>query len=1027
MIASTRSIPKIVLIKILLISAGKGLLTNIMKAKSGSGMTSAIFKTVDNVFILPVDLLNRFYAYDPLNGNELREISFGYQPSYLMDLKGSHLMVAGGSNGHFSVYNYLSEVWSNYKYGSSDKLCLAEFASNLLLTGEVDGWVDKFTVSDGNVLGSNQVGMGNSINHLEKLGVSNTVAALYRQSSTQFVLFDGSVNTLDILGSVTQDDVIFALSPIFDESAYYLIDMHSKLFKYDAETNGLLEQVTYGTESSKQVREVTGLTWLLIVIGGVDPKIVAYSEDLSTVEFDVSLESEMTSQSTYFQIHETAPIITVATEIGTNIHRIYSLTEFCHPLCDGLCSLRMTSEAQNCDSCVAGYEIVNGECLIECHENEYRKIDQTCATCPSCCDSCSALPDNQVECILSNQEYAFENGSCVPQIPEPESETIIEPDNTPLEIKFKKISSAFEYSLSFNQGISEFYKDKQYSIELQNISEEEYQVVQTTKDQNTIQFQINFSESKTFYKGLFKLTLFENKSRPLADSNRFYSPGVYEDLITLNKETAFGLSEEAVQATKETTKFFMEFGSLISLVTPLLVGFLIPLQLLYVIALFPIQYPQGLINILNLLVTFEEQDFMKNIPKIHPKPSEELKTAKLFKPVNCQFSFTSIYYCSRLLRFVLRLVSTIGFMLIKIFEGKKKYVKKKTKKCGDIALSIFVDFFVSYGSINLTLDLLYMMTSLKTGTNIAEKLIIGVDFCIVSLTQIFISRIWNRYKSRQKTRVVNCLDRLIIEHGFFYQKKGMNIGFNFVQLVNFKAASKIVYLALLYNYPKILGSVVFFSSLLELFFGYKLINSCYLKVCKITIVTGVMEIVMFLLIGLLALKPQLVDNSDFEMIMVTTFLLWTLMNLLFCVLQFCESRRDRKKEETTKNPKVIMKNLRQRSNNHKYSKAFYSKFKKARSNLRSKFIPVRYGRREQEKEIRKRKGDLNNTGISKIKEKLRRKAKGKNQNCCGSVMDQKYKARQLNCYVEGIKLRKESKLKKRIKRMAKKLELSKRR
>lgn len=115
---------------------------------------------------------------------------------------------------------------------------------------------------------------------------------------------------------------------------------------------------------------------------------------------------------------------------------------------------------------------------------------------------------------------------------------------------------------------------------------------------------------------------------------------------------------------------------------PGLATFIAPLNILKLVALFPVQYNLKFVKFLKLLVKFEEEDILAKLFQTKQLYSEDYMKQKRYTPKNIYFQYISIYPRIRGLKILLRILINIAFFffawkICKILGNDKKFLKNR--------------------------------------------------------------------------------------------------------------------------------------------------------------------------------------------------------------------------------------------------------------------------------------------------------------------------------------------------------------
>lgn len=903
----------------------------------GSNVYDAEFSNLRKVFILPGEVVeSRVYHYNE-KGEVLNYVPIESRFSKVFSLasiKDSNLYLAGTGSGNLLVLDVTKTTVSReFIRGSLKQQSLIIWQGNIALSGTSQGVIYKLDYIDDSDLGNIDMTAGTErIEYLEVINKGNTIIVGHESDLNYYQILDAS--TLTVLKNNVPHGALFsALSPEFSNIYYYVVITIPgwRLLKIRVSDDGNQNQLMTSSKSYK-IKEVKGMDWIVgfFTETGVK-KIGIYTGELAVVvEHTIA---EITHDITFLAIHDEKPIVVLGSNTPSFPHIFFKITDMCDPGCQETCIYRRTLTTANCGTCLENFEEVSpGVCGQICLANQYRDlVDFQCKACPNCCTSgcyvdtgenelkCNNGPsagfyvkDHQCQdcpnCCLNGCAYSNEQLSCTEfKVGYTLKEGICEETNGQESKKedfllpeIQQMTSKNEFKIQFPEGIVKFNKEGNLVIEIEDMKEEkdfmlDLSYFEEEENNQGKAYKLMINITKESYQSNVRIFL-----KNCTSVTNEYKIIQREFKIGKTLDKFFSLNLPQQTTTKKIMTLSANFGDYLTLLSPAIVSFLIPMNTLKIIALAPVKFPALTMTLLNLLVEYEEFDFTRNYQDKYIYSKEE-KSKRIFKAKNLIFSFVSIYPRIRLLRIIIRLL--INFLFLTCFKNLGKIMCKteeeeraKPNGCFENTVAFLVKVMASMEHNNLPSEILYCATSLATGVHWIEYLIILLDFLMISYFQFIIFKFYQMKKKQNCKKLDTLLELVIFEQVYVYQR-GEFLSLPITQLQNGLLVIKLLTVFVFQDFPVLFGVTFLFVSVLGIIILLKIMRTgVYIRTLILIKISLIVE--FFVLVGISGVcffKPS--DKGFLDHFLTFGALVWILLSIIILVVSVVEKCFWEKKEE----------------------------------------------------------------------------------------------------------------------------------
>lgn len=375
-------------------------------------------------------------------------------------------------------------------------------------------------------------------------------------------------------------------------------------------------------------------------------------------------------------------------------------------------------------------------------------------------------------------------------------------DNTELTINasYPLISFDMESNISI-QTSSNWAKGIDFDYILTEISTSEYKII--------------FTYFKLEYDQVLTVTLSKAQSLTPLNETFIYPDQSYSKHVLLYVPESFGFNENQAKTISKTSGYVSEFGQFFVVLVPGLASFIGLLNILKLVALYPVQFNLKFVKFLRLFVKFNEEDILAKLFMSNKLYTEKYIELKRYIPKNRYFQFVSIYPRIRGFKILLRILINILFFifarkLAKTLESNesflihrrevsqasltpltqkssskvlsrysknvdKKRVKKKPtrlqKKLKRIQfiLRVMLEIMRSLDYVNIVSNTLLIYTSLHRGVSVFDCCVIVVDLISIAIFQSIIIIIYLKYKNQRTQDIKNLVHQELIFIVFPFQ------------------------------------------------------------------------------------------------------------------------------------------------------------------------------------------------------------------------------------------------------------------
>lgn len=365
------------------------------------------------------------------------------------------------------------------------------------------------------------------------------------------------------------------------------------------------------------------------------------------------------------------------------------------------------------------------------------------------------------------------------------------------------------------------------------------------------------------------------------------------EITKFGKDKLFKITEESAQITRNTTKVYSNYGQFGTLLHPQIGAMIIPMNCFKTITLLPFKLPTKYQEFLQLLVVYEETDFLAE--KIFEEDKDEYMR-KLFVPKNRIFMFSSIYHKTVFIKLILRVIFTLVFYCFKgQIEKTRDFDKGQNGSCCEKFFYIYlVKIILCLTFINLPTTLIYFCTSFHTKISITEFLFMMIDVIIIGYCLSKIKFVNDITKKKKIEDLRSYLEITLINSTMTYQN-GEVIAEPIDWLINFSLISKILLIFSLQDYPKLCAILIFILGIISLGILVKKMsirrdNKIYISSILLGIAL-IIETVIFTLLSLIPFFDILRSNKEFSLALIILSISWISFTLLLSIVLLFEGRR----------------------------------------------------------------------------------------------------------------------------------------
>ena len=353
------------------------------------------------------------------------------------------------------------------------------------------------------------------------------------------------------------------------------------------------------------------------------------------------------------------------------------------------------------------------------------------------------------------------------------------------------------------------------------------------------------------------------------------------------------------QTLQESFTTFSGYGSVLLIFSPSLAGMVIPINTVKMIALLPIQYPEKVLYYLRLVVLFSEDDALTKRLEGKMYSNKDLNK-RLFIPSNKVFRFRSNYAVARGMNLLMKLLlNLVFFYLLKRKKSKEK--EKGTKLPLTFWYKIIGKFIISQKMMNLSLNCIYLMTSLSTGVRALEFLLMMIDFILMLSLNLYFITSFKSFDFSKKKALMNFND-LLVKCNCIYQDKKGKFKMPGTVIINFVTSIKMGLAIALYQYPKLFSITFIFFTSLTLIYSLNMNNSDSMKVTRKALsLFYIFEAITHSLLAIFNISKKCFDSYVYQLILIWFGIVWILLGSFLMLSAIIETyfidRLGKKKNE----------------------------------------------------------------------------------------------------------------------------------
>lgn len=881
---------------------------------------------------------NRYNIAFNLGGNE---------PGSICDLEGSIYFFVGFDSGKMSLYEIGNTSVQDTLTTSLDEV---DLLVHIRGTDKAIGGFKKI----GEFLRT-----GTTISEPRSLNLgADLISSMVQATSNLFYVSKAAVNQIQIISLAT-----FTVSSTLSGAAYNFAHIVNPTFSLDTTLYGLksdkkLSSLTVSDNSVNLVLDLgiyepTGIVELQgfdsLAISHKNGKVLIFKiSDSSLTEYDVSATSG--------EIHglcflPDSVMIGLVTNNNANKVNIYKMEPYCHTNCSGFCYQPPAVGDNKCYDCPVApahtLNTVNNSCEITCVAGSSypNSTYSACVNCPACCAAnCSLdpspnpsvtypyIPNNvDLTCSAGNLSAGFDilDGACE-TLTDMALYGITSGTLTPTEAK---VSILFEKKIPFNFDLTKvtvvitedsvpWVEGIDYSLNLAPDILDPQEFILTisilkigefsaTVDVQTAGLQFKDASGADQNYGS-ETTNFPISSTVIVTPPPPPSNPQPEELEEPDDDKLINLPPQIEVLVKESNFYFTEGGFVLAQFFPPLGNVISSMNILKLIALFPVELPKMLVSLLNLLVSFPEKGTFKWFPdSIY---GEEYIGIHTLAPKNEEFTFQSVYPRMRMFKIVLRIILNIFFFscLPRIFSSKSS--KNKVKF---LLMKRFLGFVVTLDHANFGTNVLLLATSIQQKITLFDFVVIAVDFISLVSMQWTLLKIYLKFKNRNSREIQDPI-QLEIALSIFYLQKGEDMHLPFQLEKTLHELMRITCLFLLYNYKiafgyaftAVNGWILF--SVLSRVLAYRTFYTRSFLVLKFS---QFLEAMFFTLMGVYCINHEnWLTNKQYSNICCYSLLVWIGAIILsaFILIFMRDHRNHYSTLKPTRLEKIIFRKKKQR-------------------------------------------------------------------------------------------------------------------